>query len=458
MPSPRHDRLALDRASSVRSYDADGRLRVSVANISIEDVNPYLGKEIPGGDELGLDPNKVYRLYRDGEEMAKAAETFNNLPVLSQHYPVSAADSRPELVIGSTGTDAEFVAPYLRNSLSIWTADAIAAIESDEQREISCGYRYIYDPTPGTFEGKEYDGVMRNIIGSHVAIVEEGRAGPSVVIGDSQIKELDTMSKKALSPKALVAKGALMAHLRPKLAADAKLDFTYLARNIAANWGAKKADILTGIKSKLAADADIEDLVNLLDNLEGETDPDLSLDDDGDKDDGAAGPVVKPAVDDADGDGDEEGLLAKLKALLDSFSAAKPAVDSDVDGKPDDKKEDKVDKTAMDAALVEHGKKVEAATIARINAIHEAKQLVKPHVGELTGAFDSASDVLKFALDAAKIDLKGVPTEAYAAMVKMLPKPGSAPASTGTVHVAMDAKDEASFAERFPDANRITSI
>lgn len=458
MPPPRHDRLALDRASSVRSIDQDGRLHVSLTPISKANVCPYRGSEIPEAEALGLEPDKIYMLLRDPEELAKAAPTANGIPLLSEHVPVSVDEPQKAIVAGSTGTDAVFEAPYLMQSLVVWDAEDIALIDSGEKKELSSAYRYTADMTPGTFDGVRYDGVMRDIRFNHVALVSEGRAGPDVVVGDSQIKELETMSKKALSPKALVAKGALMAHLRPKLATDAKLDFTYLARNVAANWGTKKADILTGIKSKLAADADIEDLVNLLDNLDGETDADLSLDEDGDKDGSAiTPPVVKPAVDEEDDSALVEKIVAAVKAAL-SEGKAPPATDSDVDGKPDDKKEDKVDKTAMDAALVEHGKKVEAATIARINAIHEAKQLVKPHVGELTGAFDSASDVLKFALDAAKIDLKGVPTEAYAAMVKMLPKPGAAPASTGTVHVAMDAKDEASFAERFPDANRITSI
>ena len=468
MPTPRHDRLALDRASSVRSIDQDGRLHVSLTPISKANVCPYRGSEIPEAEALGLDPDKIYMLLRDPEELAKAAPTANGIPLLSEHVPVSVDEPQKAIVAGSTGTDAVFEAPYLMQSLVVWDAEDIALIDSGEKKELSSAYRYTADMTPGTFEGAHYDGVMRDIRFNHVALVSEGRAGPDVVVGDSQIKELETMSKRALSPKALVAKGALMAHLRPKLAQDAKLDLTPVLKGVTqANWATSKPAIFAAIKKLaidgklLAKDADIEDIVQLLDSLDGEELPDgaLDTDDDGDKDNKAADPVVKPAVDGDDDDAMVAKIVAAVKAALSEGKAAPVVGDDDVDGKPDDKKEDKVDKTAMDAALVEHGKKVEAATIARINAIHEAKQLVKPHVGELTGAFDSASDVLKFALDAAKIDLKGVPVEAYAAMVKMLPKPGStSSASTGTVHVAMDAKDEASFVERFPDANRITSI
>ena len=82
--------LAFDR--SARHVDVDGRLHVAASHISKAAVNPYYGREIPGADTLGLDPARVYQLLRDPEELAKAAPTFNNLPLLSKHVPVSALD------------------------------------------------------------------------------------------------------------------------------------------------------------------------------------------------------------------------------------------------------------------------------------------------------------------------------------------------------------------------------
>jgi hypothetical protein len=174
--------LAFDRGGRV--YDADGRLHTAANNISKAAVNEYLGSEIPGFDVLGLDPSRLYRMLRDPQEMARAAATFNNLPVLSSHVPVDARDHRPDLVIGSTGSNAKFVAPYLQNSLVIWSAAAIAGVESGKQRELSAAYRYTADMTPGSFEGQRYDGVMREISGNHLAIVAEGRCGADVVVAD----------------------------------------------------------------------------------------------------------------------------------------------------------------------------------------------------------------------------------------------------------------------------------
>jgi 8-oxo-dGTP pyrophosphatase MutT (NUDIX family) len=176
--------LAFDR-SSVRTYDRDGRLHVEITNISKAAVNPYIGREIPDYLAFGLEPDRVYQLLRDPDELAKAAPTFNNVPLLSRHVPVTADDHKPDLVIGCTGTDSAFEAPYLRNSLVVWARDAIDDIESDVKKELSSAYRYRADMTPGTYEGVPYDGVMRDIIGNHVALVREGRAGPTVVVADA---------------------------------------------------------------------------------------------------------------------------------------------------------------------------------------------------------------------------------------------------------------------------------
>jgi hypothetical protein len=177
------EKFAFDK--SVREYDADGRLHVTVANISKANVCPYLGKEIPDEDgTLKLEPEKIYQLLRPAAELEKAAPTFNGIPVLREHIPVSADDHQPDEVIGATGTDAEFVDPYLRNSLVIWSKDDIDDIKSGEKRELSCGYRYKAIMEPGEYKGVPYQGRMVQIVANHLAICREGRAGADIRIGD----------------------------------------------------------------------------------------------------------------------------------------------------------------------------------------------------------------------------------------------------------------------------------
>jgi 8-oxo-dGTP pyrophosphatase MutT (NUDIX family) len=191
-----NDSLAFDR-ESVRSYDADGRLHVELTPISKANICEYYGREIPGSEELKLDPDKRYKLYRDPEELARGASTFNNLQVLKRHVPVSADDHQPDEVIGSTGTDAIFVAPYLKNSLVIWAKDAIDDVEKDVKKELSSAYRYRADMTPGKCAEGSYDGVMRDIVGNHVAVVKEGRVGHDVVVGDSAMIAEDEWTDEA---------------------------------------------------------------------------------------------------------------------------------------------------------------------------------------------------------------------------------------------------------------------
>jgi len=176
--------LAFDKAS-VRTYNQDGHLIVKSAHITKANVCPYLGSEIPNAEELGLDPKKVYQLLRSPEELQKAVPTLNHKQLMFKHVAVNSKDPQKELTVGSTGTDAVWNDPYIDNSLVVWDAEAVEDIESDEKKELSAGYYYTADMTPGTYEGAHYDGRMVNIRFNHVALVVEGRVGNDVVIGDS---------------------------------------------------------------------------------------------------------------------------------------------------------------------------------------------------------------------------------------------------------------------------------
>lgn len=174
--------IALDR--SARTVDADGRLHIDKSHISKANVCPYYGREIPGSDALGLDPDKVYQLLRDPGELEKAASTFARLPILSDHVPISADRPRQDLIVGAIGSDVAFNAPYLDADLSIWDARAIAGIESEKIMELSCAYRYVPIMEPGEYDGVPYDGRMTEIQGNHLALVSMGRAGSDVVVAD----------------------------------------------------------------------------------------------------------------------------------------------------------------------------------------------------------------------------------------------------------------------------------
>ena len=172
-------------ASSKRRFDENGFMHVESSHITKEQVAPYRGREIPGWEELGLDPDKVYFGYRPAEELKKAIHTFNGLPIMLMHHTVSADDPKKEYQVGSMATNAVWNDPYIDNGMIFTDSVGIEAVKNGTCREISWAYQYDPDFTPGVFNGIPYDFVMRNLRGNHVAIVEEGRAGPDVVVADT---------------------------------------------------------------------------------------------------------------------------------------------------------------------------------------------------------------------------------------------------------------------------------
>ncbi|HBS3050978.1 TPA: DUF2213 domain-containing protein [Klebsiella pneumoniae] len=348
--------LAFDRAS-VRTIDANGRLQISRTNISKANVNAYYGREIPGSEELGLVPNKLYRLWRHPDELRKAAKTFNNIPVLSKHIPDFPTDPPNEFRVGVTHSNAEFDGTYLTVGMSIWDNSAIAGIESGEQRELSASYKYVADMTPGvTPDGEPYDGVMRDIFGNHEALVPDGRAGPDVLVADSLPPELNHMRKHKVA--------AIRATLKPLLAQDADLE------------------------------AEVRKALLALDEAEKEDEKENKTADDEDDDE----KDKKKTADDEDDEEDKD----KKKTAEDE----------------DDEEDDKVSKTAMDSAIRLAADSATKKAAENFRKIREAEQVVRPLIGDVV-AMDSAEDVYRTALEQSGVDIAGVHPSAYPAMVKM---------------------------------------
>jgi uncharacterized protein len=179
--------LATDR----RMETLDGILHVYDCNITKANVCPYLGAEIPGSEALGLDPNKSYMLYRDAAELQAAVKTYDRIQLLLMHVAVNP-DAPQQFITVGTISNARFSHPYIKADLTVWTREGIEAIGTPEnpgkQRELSCGYHYRPDMTPGqTPEGEKYDGRMTSIVANHIALVEAGRAGPDVMVADSML-------------------------------------------------------------------------------------------------------------------------------------------------------------------------------------------------------------------------------------------------------------------------------
>ena len=370
---------------SARTKDSNGYMHVAVSNLTKEQVVPYMGNSIPGYKELGLEPDKVYQIYRPADEIEKAVETFNGLPLMLDHWDMDAENIPKDKVVGSLGTDAKWEKPYLTNSLIVTDANAIKAIEDGSYSELSASYACDIDMSGGIFEGKSYDGVMRNIKGNHVALVHEGRAGHDVKVADSAMEGGEKMS-----------------------------------------WKEKLKDLLFDIITNKEA---MKDIMNENEKMEQQEEltpaPEQASD---------VEPVdevadeIREAMKAAGLDPEDKNAQ---KAFIAGMTAAKKG-----DEVEDEAEAEKVKPTeASKDACKDEEEPAKASDSAMVHdkafyaGLYKAAEDVAPFVGKISNpfAFDSAADIYKKALDKAGVVLDGVDPSAYGAMVSMLNKPGAIP-------------------------------
>lgn len=391
--------IAFDRASA-RRIDDDGRMHVAQSNISKAVINPYYGSEIPRFVELGLDPQKVYHLLRDPVELERAADSFNNLPLMLKHVHQKAGDPQTDIIVGSI-SDASYEHPYLRASMCIWDERGIAAVETKAMVELSSSYHYEAVMEPGEFEGKPYDGRMTNIRGNHLALVESGRAGPDVVVADANPftnkQEAPVMKKTKLG----IALLAALSGVAPKLAQDSALAAQVSG---AKKKGFKREDVVAAIVA-MDSEVDTEQLDNIIDAvLDVEQDPtpqDLTAT--ATDNDPSTDPKHAEIIDFLRGKGMSPEDLEAVGAML---SAKESAIDEEPEGFM---KEEDV-KTAMDS--------MRADLTKQFREMDAAKAAVRPVVGDVI-AMDSAAQVYRFALDHMKVEHKDTPDAGLANLFKV---------------------------------------
>ena len=126
----------------------------------------------------------VRREYRPETEVASpdSLASFAGKAITSEHPPVLLdADNTKDYQVGFSGTEVVYDNGFVKAVMTITDQDTIERIMQGDAREVSAGYRVNYDPTPGvTDSGEHYDGIQKEILGNHIAVVRRGRAGPQV--------------------------------------------------------------------------------------------------------------------------------------------------------------------------------------------------------------------------------------------------------------------------------------
>lgn len=178
---------------SARVADINGWYEVKGNPLSKVGVFPYLGRSISSA----LDPDKIYMVYRPATELAdpECLASFKLVPWVDDHTMLGAeADglTPPEKkgIDGVIGEEVYFQDNTLFGNIKVFSESLKEQIENGK-KELSCGYRCIYEEAPGVWKGQAYDFVQRKIRGNHLALVEEGRMGPDVAVLDSMVFTLD---------------------------------------------------------------------------------------------------------------------------------------------------------------------------------------------------------------------------------------------------------------------------
>ena len=170
---------------SAREYDLNGWPEIKGNPISKVGIFYYSGAQI----NSELEPDRMYRVYRPEEELnnSETIDSFRLLPFVDNHEMVGTDDGMTPAerkgVHGVIGEDVYFEDGYLKGNLKIFSNKLAELIDSGK-RELSIGYRCIYDIVEGIYDGERYDVVQRSIRGNHLALVDEGRSGPDVAVLD----------------------------------------------------------------------------------------------------------------------------------------------------------------------------------------------------------------------------------------------------------------------------------
>ncbi len=418
-------------APSRRHKDINGYLHVEISPLTKETVNPYRGREIPGWDILGLDPEKIYNGYRAGSELQKALNTFNGIPVLDEHKLDSAERPLKEERIGYTGTSAKWESPYIMNALIITDSKAIELIESNKQRELSASYRYKPVFESGSFNGEKYDFIMTEIQANHIALVAEGRAGSDVLVYDSlggTLKENNKLERRTFTQ--------VRSDTLPK------------------GEGGKGENGISPFQTKgeKKMAKNVEELKKAFETLnsafqgfldEEKNEPAHAADSDDNYKD-----AMEKAGCDSENEVEQKAFAEGVKygEELIRNNAERKKLDSEHESKGMKKAEaasDKaiITKAAFDSAIKQAEERGSARAVEHMKSLYNAAADVKKTVSVNPLAYDSASDIYKEALKREGADFAGVDKSAYQSLYKSIIKNKTAQ-HYGTPVTAMDSKEE----------------
>lgn len=362
------------------------------------------GQQVYGAGETPLDTNDEGQtlITRDPDELfnSNTIASFEGKPFTIRHpeefvNPENWSELAKGVVqnVRKSDTKSDTGEEYLIADILVTDALAIQLVKSGV-REVSCGYEAIYEST-GKGKGRQ-----TQIVGNHLALVEQGRAGPSYAIMDHKYKERSYMSKLAEQMKSFFSKAVdeAVASEKKEKAKDETVD--------------KKDDKKDAVKDDGVSDI-VAMLKTILEKIEGmkadapnteKTTTTAASDEDKDEDD-----KKDKAKDDEIPTGIEDRMKAMEMALakiLDKLNGEEDEEESEETGDEDEKSSMTGD-TASRAEILAPGiaitKDVMQKAIAAAYSTKDGKSVIESLTGGKAPTFDSAEKVSNLFIAASEI-------------------------------------------------------
>lgn len=228
--------IILDAAMSARTIDANGYMHVAGCPISSWGVFEYGRGQV--GDTSG-DPDEVIGVYRPESTIndPEMWASFENVPVINDHAYLEGSigdDSEGEgIAPEEKGVDGVLTnvrydpdTKWLIGDLTIYSRTMQDAIESGKCA-LSLGYRSLFTPSKGEFDGKPYEFMQTEMRGNHIALVDEARVPGARVLDavfstSTSTNEGTPMKRKAMDATAVEKLKALLPALQQFLAEEAE--------------------------------------------------------------------------------------------------------------------------------------------------------------------------------------------------------------------------------------------
>lgn len=177
-------------------WRSDGLSRTPQGYLRIDGYATIFGQVLHYSDTGGE--------YRAPEEVTRqdSLETLKNIPITWGHPTVKGKrvhlnpQNTGQFIKGFTTDSVTIEDNLIRVGMVITDEKLIGSIEKGYIQELSPGYDRNLDKTRGDADGQPFDGIQRDIVYNHLAVVQKGRSGSKVKLITDEVDFMIRVDEK----------------------------------------------------------------------------------------------------------------------------------------------------------------------------------------------------------------------------------------------------------------------